>query len=459
MSSALYSSLRGEEVSLFEAHTELGGCASFFRRGKFTFDVGATTLSGLLPHKPLGKLCSLLGASPEVYKMDPGMVIHLSSGKVITYHQELEAWIKELESHFPKLKHRKFWTKIFKLSDLGWKILGEFSHYAPTLGDILRILSRPMYWSLFPSVLVSTEMMLKHFELFNEEYLELINGILIISAQAHAPEVPFLVGAMSLSYPSETYAPVGGMKGFVHFFETELVKRKVKIQKKTPFKNLSIEGNYKLHFEQKNESAERVILNLPLWNVPPMLPSEIANHLSHQASKKPGYWGAFTLYFGMEGKIKELYQQVHLNHPLCKNYFLSLSHPDDLTRAPEGYQAVTISTHVEAKAWFGLNESDYQEKKMELKNLIMNDFMKRFQVSDLKVVTAGTPMSFKHYTGREFGFVGGIPWLYGQNPLSLLRGKIDQQELYLVGDSIFPGQGIVGVIEGARILDQTMREV
>lgn len=37
----------GLSVELLEAHTQSGGCAGTFRRGPWTFDVGATQVAGL----------------------------------------------------------------------------------------------------------------------------------------------------------------------------------------------------------------------------------------------------------------------------------------------------------------------------------------------------------------------------------------------------------------------------
>ncbi|NDD68780.1 MAG: FAD-dependent oxidoreductase, partial [Synechococcaceae bacterium WB9_4xC_028] len=39
----------GLQVTLLEAHHQLGGCAGTFRRGPYTFDVGATQVAGLEP--------------------------------------------------------------------------------------------------------------------------------------------------------------------------------------------------------------------------------------------------------------------------------------------------------------------------------------------------------------------------------------------------------------------------
>ena len=48
-----------------EAHATLGGCAGYFRRGPYTFDAGATALMGLQPGEPLGDLFATLGLDFE----------------------------------------------------------------------------------------------------------------------------------------------------------------------------------------------------------------------------------------------------------------------------------------------------------------------------------------------------------------------------------------------------------
>src|SRR3954465_1653952 len=55
----------GLRTALLEAHTRLGGCAGYFRRGPYTFDAGATALMGLRPGEPIGDLLALLGVDFE----------------------------------------------------------------------------------------------------------------------------------------------------------------------------------------------------------------------------------------------------------------------------------------------------------------------------------------------------------------------------------------------------------
>jgi hypothetical protein len=50
---------RGLRTALLEAHTKLGGCAGYFARGPYTFDVGAMALMGLRDGEPIGDLRAL----------------------------------------------------------------------------------------------------------------------------------------------------------------------------------------------------------------------------------------------------------------------------------------------------------------------------------------------------------------------------------------------------------------
>jgi phytoene dehydrogenase-like protein len=57
---------------------------------------------------------------------------------------------------------------------------------------------------------------------------------------------------------------------------------------------------------------------------------------------------------------------------------------------------------------------------------------------------SGTPITFKRYTGRKYGWVGGFP----QTSLfNAFHPKL-ASNVWLVGDSIFPGQSTAAVALG-----------
>ncbi len=449
IASALLSALRGESVTLLEAHSALGGCASWFRRGPFVFDAGATTVSGVGVGEPLGDFFELLGHAPNLHPCDPGIVFHLSSGKILRYHRDFEAWMGELERQFPELPHRRFWDLIRTINRKAWQLLRDVRTFPFTrVSDLEDVLRHPQHVALVPYLLLSTEAALKAHGLDHPEYLELVNGILLISAQATSEHIPFIVGCMALSYPAETYAPVGGMKGLMDFFEGQLLRNGVQVRKKSRVASFG-EGRVGLD-SGESVSADKIILNLPVWNMAQMATGSLRQELTHDSETHPGAWGAFTAYFGVAARVEGPYHQVHLNHALVKNYFVSFSIPNDLARAPLGMQAVSISTHVYASD--EINKEDYAR-------VILDDFKLRFQIPEVKFLTTGSPGTFERYTGRLHGFVGGLPFLYGSNPLSLLSPVTSDPSVYRVGDTVFPGQGICGVVAGALQLHHRLRSL
>ncbi len=65
----------------------------------------------------------------------------------------------------------------------------------------------------------------------------------------------------------------------------------------------------------------------------------------------------------------------------------------------------------------------------------------------IRSITAATPVTWERYTGRVQGCVGGYP----QTSLFKVRGPLTRfDNMFLVGDSIFPGQSLPGVVTGAR---------
>jgi phytoene dehydrogenase-like protein len=128
-----------------------------------------------------------------------------------------------------------------------------------------------------------------------------------------------------------------------------------------------------------------------------------------------------------------------------EDYFVSFSHPDDELRAPKGWQTVTISIHTTWSEW----AQESSEKKAMLLEKLWGHFQKTFpDLLEVKFLTAGTPKTFERYTLRPEGRVGGLPhrWSY---PLWRWPGVKRAVGLYQVGDTVFPGQGIVACVTGA----------
>src|SRR4029450_2270722 len=77
----------GLSTVVFEAHGQPGGCAGFFRRRGFSFDVGATTLVDFGPGGVGGELLSAIGMPPLEGEALPGYLAWLPD-RVVALHRD-----------------------------------------------------------------------------------------------------------------------------------------------------------------------------------------------------------------------------------------------------------------------------------------------------------------------------------------------------------------------------------
>jgi len=129
--------------------------------------------------------------------------------------------------------------------------------------------------------------------------------------------------------------------------------------------------------------------------------------------------------------------------------FISISPRWDAGRAPRGQRAITISTHTQAAAWYALagDEQAFEERKQRyLEKLIDAALIALPNLKQhIRLAMPGTPLTFERFTHRVNGMVGGFPQ---KNLWSAWAPRIDRA-VWLVGDSVFPGQSTAGVTLGA----------
>lgn len=111
---------------MLERHNVPGGCASFFQRDGYRFDVGATLASGFGSRGVQRILNARLGVvvSPEV--TEPAMVVHLP-GVSVTRHGDQRWRAERLRVFGPSAE--PFWHAQERIAELAW----DFSKDAPPL--------------------------------------------------------------------------------------------------------------------------------------------------------------------------------------------------------------------------------------------------------------------------------------------------------------------------------------
>ena len=64
------------------------------------------------------------------------------------------------------------------------------------------------------------------------------------------------------------------------------------------------------------------------------------------------------------------------------------------------------------------------------------------------------PRTFRFFTGRENGLVGGVPHTLKRNLFTMPKYRTPLPDVYLVGDTVYPGQGVPAVVLGALHLNK-----
>jgi C-3',4' desaturase CrtD len=473
ISSAALLAKQGFSVLILESHIAIGGCASFFKRKGFTFDVGATTLSGVLDNQPLGKFFKEINVKPNLKKLDPGMIVYLGDkNKKITRYSDKDKWIKEANNKFGG-NQEKFWNKIYSLESRSWQLIANNYRLPPkNINDLIHLasLSNLKYLDLIPGLLRPLNTLLKKYDLNNNnEFVNFIDEQLLISTQNTSKLAPYLTSSIGLAYPSETYYPYGGiykpLELALNYFKSK--NNEIKFKERVTSIN-QVQDFYEVKTQNNNVyQAKGIISNIPIWNMEKITNGNIKDYFSSISKSFNSAWGAFTLYFAIENtvNIETSYYQVHtrknLPYASSKSFFVSFSLDDDYEKAPKGWRTVTISTHTNVQEWENISEKEYNEKKEALESAILEEFNYFFSELNTKeklYIDSGTPNTFKFFTGRHKGYVGGIPHSIKKSILSLAPNTTPFNNFYLVGDTVFPGQGTPAVVLGSLNVIQRIKD-
>jgi C-3',4' desaturase CrtD len=451
---------RGHNVCLLEAHSIPGGCSSYFERDGFIFDAGATTLSGLKAGRPLYNLINELNLKLDLVQVDPGIVTIINN-QTINRYSDPEKWIKELTNFFPGINHFKLWKRLRDIEQSGWQLISTFKNIPiRSLKSLISFLSFKLFLALkmTPELFRSVDNELSKFQITDQNYLNMIDEMLFITAQNGRAETPLLMGAMGLCYPEDTSYAMGGMKAFSEALANKCsnILYRHEVQKIVPLKN-----GFQVTTKQGNFKASKVISTIPVWNLSALFDDLKAKEFFSK-NKMPDpkdCWSAFMIYLTIPLNTKRVgqYFQIHCDEiPNCetKSYFVSLSHPQDLARSHSERQVVTISTHTKSSDWSELNKNDYKIKKEQTLLFVLESFKKEFHLKDNEIqnVNTGSPKTFYKYTKRFNGLVGGIPHSINKNPLTYIIAHSPYENFYMIGDTQFPGQGIAAVVLGTQNL-------
>lgn len=469
----------GVDVTVLEAHVHPGGCAgTFFHKG-YRFDAGATLAGGFYPGGPMDLLAQAVGiAGWPARSADPAMVVHLPGGVSITRWTDEERWEERRVAFGPHSE--TFWRWQERTADAIWELALRTPPWPPqSVSEGLQLVQKGVRWlhrdlsnRLIPQLLAdAVRPVAAHLKPANERLRLFVDAQLLISAQTTSATANALYGASALDLPRRGVVHLEGGMGAIGETLVEAVRRnggQVLFRHKAHRITVNRSGLQVVETERGGKFfADLIVANLPPWNIARLVGHRAPRSLQKLPPRPKEGWGAFMVYAGLDGSgVPDgfpLHHQVVVQEPLAdgNTLFLSLSPAWDKNRAPDGRRALTISTHTDLGIWWELFERDrptYERRKLAYTERLLNAAAIALPgLRDaVELVLPGTPVTFQRFTSRDWGWVGGFP----QTHLFRTWGPRLTSRLWMVGDSVFPGQSTAAVaLGGMRVAQAVMREL
>jgi len=468
----------GLQVILLEAHRQSGGCAGTFRRGAYVFDVGATQVAGLEPGGIHERLFRHLGeAPPAAEPLNPGCVVDLADGREpVRIWRDSARWRLERQRQFPGTE--PFWQACALLHRSSWAFAGRQPVLpARSLADWRRLLAALGPGSLASGLLVGASMAdlqrlcgASHGE-SGQRLRRFLDLQLRLYSQQPADRTAALYGATVLQMVQEPlglWHPQGSMQSLSSAMERALARHGGQLRlghrlealrpPPRPGESWGLEVRQRGGRPQALRARE-VVLTLPPQTLEPLLGDQLPAGYRRrlQALEEPS--GALVFYGAVRRERLPADCSPHLQLDWADPgpLFVSVSREGD-GRAPRGQATVIASVFTPARPWFSLERQSYETRKRAALAGIQAGLERLLGVGDGDWTWAelATPRGWARWTGRPFGYVGGLgqaPWRFG--PFGL-ASRTPLAGLWLGGDAIHPGEGTAGVSQSALMVCQQL---
>lgn len=463
---------QGHRVTVLEQAAVVGGCASTFRRGGFTFDVGATQVAGLEPggiHQRIFEQLEL--PLPAAIPCDPACAVYLpGESEPISVWRDPQRWQQERQRQFPGSE--PFWQLLQRLFEASWRFQGRDPVLPPrNLWDGWQLLQalRPDTLITLPYAFATVGDALRQFGLDQDLRLRRFLDLqLKLYSQVEAEETALLYAATALAV-SQAPQGLSHLEGSMQVLGDRLVEGLKRWGGELHLRQ-RVEG---IHLEQgrvvgvavrtlpngsvRTLAADHVVANVTVQNLLSLLGSAVSDlpalqRYQRRVDKLPPASGAFVVYLGVDQAAIPADCPPHLQFlydpagPIGENnsLFVSVSKPGD-GRAPAGQATIIASSFTDVQRWW--RSQDYESLKQDYTQGAIARLGQFFDLrpEHLRVVEAGTPRTFARYTARDQGIVGGVGMrLSSFGPFGFAT-RTPVPGLWLVGDSTHPGEGTAGV--------------
>ncbi|KAI3678578.1 hypothetical protein L6452_37875 [Arctium lappa] len=459
--------VKGAKVLVLEKYVIPGGSSGFYERDGYTFDVGSSVMFGFSDKGNLNLITQALaavGCKMEVIPDPTTVHFHLPNSLSVQVHRGYDDFISELTSKFP---HEK--EGILKFYNECWKIFNalnslELKSLEEPIYLFGQFFKKPVECLTLAYYLPQNAGAIARNFIKDPEVLAFIDAECFIVSTVSALQTPMINASMVLCdrhFGGINY-PVGGVGGIATSLTKGLVDYGSEILYKANVTSIIIDNGKAVGVrlsDGREFFAKTVISNATRWDTfgkllkKQDLPKEEENFQKVYV-KAPSF---LSIHMGVKAEVLPPDTDCHhfvleddwknLEEPYG-SIFLSIPTILDSSLAPEGRHILHIFTTSSIEDWQGLSTKEYEAKKELVADKIISRLEKKLfpgLKSSIEFKEVGTPKTHRRYLARDSGTYGPMPRNVPKGLLGMPFNTTAINGLYCVGDSCFPGQGVIAV--------------
>ena len=463
---------KGAKTLVLERYLIPGGSGGSFRREGYTFDVGASMIFGFGEKGHTNLLTRALGDVGQHCETvpDPAQLeYHLPGGLNVAVDRDYEAFIARLSGMFP---HEAKGIRAFY--DTCWQVFNCL--------DAMPLLSLedPAYLAkvFFKAPLACLglarwlpfnvgDVARQHIK--DEQLLKLIDMECFCWSVMPADLTPMINAGMVFSdrHAGGINYPKGGVGVIAEKLVAGLESHGGAIRYKARVTEVLIENGQAVGVklaDGETIQARRVVSNATRWDTfagegsvrQPLVDAAHTPKAERTWRRRYKPSPSFlSLHLGVDASL--IPEGFHCHHLLLEDWaamedeqgviFVSIPTLLDPSLAPEGRHIVHTFTPSDIQAWKDLSPSAYKAKKSaDAARLVQRlEAILPGLAGAIRHQEIGTPRTHRRFLGRMGGSYGPIPALRLPGLLPMPFNRTGLQNLYCVGDSCFPGQGLNAV--------------
>ncbi|KAG4982512.1 hypothetical protein AAZX31_10G082500 [Glycine max] len=459
--------VKGARVLVLEKYVIPGGSSGFYQRDGYTFDVGSSVMFGFSDKGNLNLITQALeavGCRMQVVPDPTTVYFHLPNNLSVRVHKEYDKFIEELTSYFPHEKEGilKFYGECWKIFDALNSL--ELKSLEEPLYLFGQFFQKPLECLTLAYYLPQNAGAIARKYIQDPQLLSFIDAECFIVSTVNALQTPMINAAMVLCdrhFGGINY-PLGGVGGIAKSLAKGLVDQGSEIVYKANVTSIIIEQGKAVGVRLSNGReffAKTIISNATRWDTFGKLLKDIPLPKEEENFQKVYVKAPSFLSIHMGVKAEVLPPDTDCHHFVLESnwskleepygsIFLSIPTVLDSSLAPEGRHILHIFTTSSVEDWEGLSRADYEAKKQlvadEITSRLENKLFPGLR-SSIDFMEVGTPKTHRRYLARDEGTYGPMPRRIPKGLLGMPFNTTGIDGLYCVGDSCFPGQGVIAV--------------